>query len=150
MVVQKLCEPCFPPSYRIFEFFIDSVHQILSDYIKQLLDQNQLRNKEFFVLLSWQDTYKSTYFLGNPALQLDMSKIPDILDDAMYKKVLDGHLDYTMSNMVLWFKNALEKNFKEWLTNAKPKIIEGYQESSMPDDINTMLISQVDFLALYQ
>lgn len=96
------------------------------------------------MLLSWQDTYKSTYFLGHPNLQLDTSKLPDILDERMYKRALDGYLDFTMRKVTVWFQNALEKNFKEWLSDVQPMIIEGYSESSMPNDINTMLIQQVN------
>lgn len=95
------------------------------------------------MVLSWQDTYKSTYFLGHPSLQLDTTKLPDILDEGMYRKALDGYLNYTMEKVAFWFQNALEKNFKEWLSNVEPFIIEEYFESSMPNDINTMLIQQV-------
>lgn len=141
--MKKLCEPCFPPSYKIFDYFIKTIHQILSEYIRQLLETNQLRGQEFFVLLSWQDTYKSTYFLGHPNLQLDTSKLPDILDEAMYTKALDGYLNYTMEKVTFWFQNALEKNYKEWLSNVEPYVIDDYFESKLPNDINTMLIQQV-------
>lgn len=49
-----------------------------------------------------------------------------------------------MRKVTMWFQNALEKNFKEWLSDVQPMIIEGYSESSMPNDINTMLIQQVN------
>jgi hypothetical protein len=99
--------------------------------------------QEYFVLLSWQDTYKSDYFMGNANLQLDTSKLPDLLDDAYYKRVLEGHMEYTAKRISVWFQNALEKNFNEWLSKVTPFTIEGNFESSMPNDINTMLIQQV-------
>lgn len=138
-----MCEPCFPPSYKIFDFAVNAIHDILSQYLKQLLDTKQLMAQEYFVLLSWQDTYKSDYFMGNANLQLDTSKLPDLLDDAYYKRVLEGHMEYTAKRISVWFQNALEKNFNEWLSKVTPFTIEGNFESSMPNDINTMLIQQV-------
>jgi hypothetical protein len=122
---------------------VSTVHNVLADYLKQLLDTSQLKGQEYFVLLSWQDTYKSNYFMGHPSLQLDTSKLPDILDEASYKKALDAYLEYTKTKVAFWFQNALEKNFNEWLKDVKPFTIEGFYESSMPNDINTMLIPQV-------
>lgn len=144
-ILKKLCEPCFPPSYTIFDYFIKNIHQIISDYIKQLLDNNQLRGQEFFVLLSWQDTYKSTFFLGHPSLQIDTSKLPDILDESMYEKALNGYLKDSMEKVSFWFQNALDKNYKDWLANVEPFLIEDFYESSLPNDINTMLIQQVSY-----
>ena len=142
-VVKKLCEPCFPPSFKIFDFCIKIVHEVISDYFKQLLDTNQLRGQEYFVLLSWQDTYKSDYFMGYPSLQIDVTKLPDLLEDAYFVRALDEHIDYTRKRISLWFQNAMDKNVKDWIASTTPYTIEGNFESSMPNDINTMLIQQV-------
>ena len=143
---KKLCEPCFPPSYKIFDFFVSNVHTVLSEYLRNLLDTNQLRAQEFFVLLSWQDTYKSNYFMGHPSLNLDVIKLPDLLDDVYYNRVLEGHMESTAKKISFWFQNALQKNYDEWLKNVQPYEIEGYFESSLPNDINTMLSQQLDLI----
>jgi hypothetical protein len=52
-------------------------------------------------------------------------------------------MEYTAKRISVWFQNALEKNFNEWLSKVTPFTIEGNFESSMPNDINTMLIQQV-------
>lgn len=143
-VVKKLCEPCFPPTYKLFEFYVMHVHNVLSAYLKQLLDSNELKGQEFFVLLSWQDTYKSDYFMAHPTVNYDVNKLPELLEETYYNKAVDGHLDYTMKKISFWFQNAMEKNYNEWISNVAPYTIEGYFESSMPNDINTMLIQQVD------
>jgi hypothetical protein len=122
---------------------VDVINQVLSEYLSQLLDTNQLRGQEFFDLLSWMDTYKSEYFMGHPNLHLDTSKLPDLLDQAHFSKALSAHLDHTKNKIAFWFQNAMDKNFKEWLSNVTPYTIEGNFESSMPNDINTMLIQQV-------
>lgn len=81
--------------------------------------------------------------MGHPNLHLDTSKLPDLLDQAHFSKALNAHLDHTKNKIAFWFQNAMEKNFKEWLSNVTPYTIEGNFESSMPNDINTMLIQQV-------
>lgn len=147
-IVKKLCEPCFPPSYRIFDFFVDCVHQILGVYLKELVDTDQLKGQEFFILLSWQDTYKSDYFMGHPNLNLDTSKLPDLLDDKYYHIALSKHIENTKNKISFWFQNALDKNYREWQSNIMPYTIEGNYESSMPNDINSMLIQQLDLINL--
>lgn len=64
----------------------------------------------------------------------------------MYQKTLNGFLNYEMEKVSFLFQNALEKNFKDWLSNIEPFLIEDYYESSMPNDINTMLIQQLDLI----
>lgn len=145
-IVKKLVEPCFPPQYQIFDFFVDAVHQVLAVYLKELLDNDQLRGQEFFILLSWQDTYKSDYFMGHPNLNLDTSKLPDLLDEKYYYKALGKHIEVTQGKIASWFHNAMEKNYIEWQSNVMPYTIEGNYESSMPNDINTMLIQQLDLI----
>ena len=116
---------------------------MLGIYLRGLLDQNQLKDQEFFILLSWQDTYKSSYFMGHPSLNLDTSKLPDLLDNNYYYKALNSHMEFTMKKISFWFQNAMEKNYTEWQSNIMPYTIEGCFESSMPNDINTMLVQQV-------
>lgn len=108
------------------------------------MDNDQLKGQEFFILLSWQDTYKSDYFMGHPNLNLDTSKLPDLLDDKYYHLALSKHIENTKNKISFWFQNALEKNYLEWQSNIMPYTIEGNYESSMPNDINSMLIQQVN------
>ena len=49
------------------------MHYILAEYLASLLDKNELKDKDFFVIFSWQDTYKSEHFMGHPILDLDTS-----------------------------------------------------------------------------
>jgi exocyst complex component 3 len=32
-IVKKLCEPCFPPHYKIFDFFINTIQSVLSAHV---------------------------------------------------------------------------------------------------------------------
>ncbi len=86
--------------------------------------------------------------MGHPNLNVDVSLLPDLLDDHYYKLVLDSHMDVTAKKISFWFQNAMEKNYADWLKNAEPYTIEDYFESNLPNDINTMLSQQV-FLNFY-
>lgn len=144
-IIKKLCEPCFPSSYRLFEHSVNSVHDLVGIYLKSLLDENSLKGQEFFILLSWLDTYKSDYFMGNPKLNLDVTKLPDLLDAKYYQRALSAHIDSAGGKMAFWFQNAMDKNFNEWhSTNFQPMVFNECYESNMPNDINTMLIQQLD------
>lgn len=101
------------------------------------------------MLLSWQDTYKSQYFMGNPSLKLDRSKIKDLLDEKHYNLVLEKHIEYTQGRMPTYLQNALNKCTDEWVNvdNHKPSTdLEGHYQSNLPGDINTILIQQVRYL----
>ena len=82
--------------------------------------------------------------MGHPSLSMDTSKLPNLLNDEYYNKALEAHSVYSKKRISFWFKNAIEKNVNEWLSNVTPYTIEGNFESSMPNDINTMLIQQVN------
>ena len=142
-VIKKLCEPCFPPSYHLFDYFVSCVHEVLTTYFKSLLDENNLKDQEFFILLSWIDTYKSPDFMGSPSLHVDMSKLPDLLDENYYMKTVNGHLDFTIKRTTFMFQNVLDKNYIEWQSNVQPQLYDGNYESSLPNDLNSMLTQQV-------
>jgi len=84
--------------------------------------------------------------MGHPNLNLDTSKLPDLLDETYYFKALAKHIEVTQSKISMWFQNAIDKNYLEWQSNVLPYTIEGNYESSMPNDINTMLIQQLDLI----
>ena len=140
------CEPCFPPSYQIFEFFVENIQDILAAYLRELIDTSQLAGLEYFVLLTWNDTYKSQYFMGHPNLKYDTSKLKNVLDDDYFMRALNAHIAFQSKKISTWFQNALEKNFEEWQSSVTPHLIEGNFESSMPNDINTMLVQQLDLI----
>ncbi|RNA29859.1 exocyst complex component 3 [Brachionus plicatilis] len=147
-IVKKLCEPCFPPSYKIFDFYVENIIISISNHFHLLLDSNQLKDREFYILLSWSEAYKSEDFLGSPRFDIDLNKLPNILDDDHYKFSLDRYLEYTNSNIKMWFQNTLSKNYNEWLTNKEPLLIDGCYESNIPNDLYSMLFQQLTFTDL--
>ena len=84
--------------------------------------------------------------MGHPELNLDTSKLPDLLDDSYYHKALGKHIEGTSHKISTWFQNTIDKNYLEWQSNTKPYTIEGNYESNLPNDINTMLIQQLDLI----
>jgi hypothetical protein len=84
--------------------------------------------------------------MGHPSLKLDTTKVKDLLDEKHYNEVLTKHIEYTQQRMPVWLQNALDKNATEWevILDRKPhEDFEGYYESIMPNDINSMLNQQV-------
>ena len=114
-----------------------------------LLDTNQLRGNEFFVLLSWHDTYRSDCFMGDPRLGINVDELEPLLDDKYYRRVLNSYLEVADKEISFLFQNAMEKNYRDWHQNVTPYSIEGFSESTLPNDINTMLIQKV-YLSKYK
>lgn len=87
---------------------------------------------------------RSKVFMGHPSLKVDTTKIKDLLDEKYYSIVLNKHIEYTQQRMPIWLQNALDKNTGEWsIVFRFVEDFEGHYESSMPNDINSMLIQQV-------
>ncbi|CAF0747598.1 unnamed protein product [Brachionus calyciflorus] len=142
-VVKKLCEPCFPPSMKLFDFYAETVHESISKYFLQLIDSDQIKEREFYILLEWiNNTYKSEYLFGNPKLNFDVNKLPDLLDESYYQKVVNNYSQYNISTINVWLQNTLDKSFKEWMANSKPIEIESCYESNLPNDIHTISAQQ--------
>lgn len=127
----------------MFDFFVESIHQTISAYFNELIDTNILKDYEFFVLISWNNNFKSVDFVGNPKLKYDVNKLPDLLDDVHFRKALDGHLEYDQRRFNKLFAKTIDKNFGEWITNIEPIEIEGCYESNLPNDINPILVENV-------
>ncbi len=144
-ITKKFCEPCFPASYKIFAFSVSCINELIGNYLKSLIDENDLGEKEMFVLLSWLDTYKSDYFMGSPKLKLNVSMLPELLDGTYYQKALNSYVENASNTMTKWFQNAMDKHFNEWISED-PKMFDEY-ESNMPIDINSMLIQQLDLIS---
>jgi len=123
MIIKSLVEPCFPPSFKVFHFCLGVLHQILSDYFKNLIDNEQLKDKEFYILLDWLNTYKSEYFLASPSLQLDVKRVPPLLDHRYFMQILEQHIEYSKNLLASWFQNAMDKNVQEWLDCTSPYTI---------------------------
>jgi hypothetical protein len=84
--------------------------------------------------------------MGYPSLKLDPATVRDLLDEKHYNQVLTKYIEYKQQIMPVWLQNALDKNAMEWtvILDHKPRQdFEGYYESSMPNDINSMLNQQV-------
>jgi exocyst complex component 3 len=46
-IVKRLCEPCFPADFKLFEFYVKIIHEVIAEYLQQLLDNNQLKGGLF-------------------------------------------------------------------------------------------------------
>ena len=144
-ITKKACEPCFPASYNLFAFSVNCINELIGNYLRSLVDENSLSEKEIFVLLSWLDTYKSEYFMGSPKLKINVSILPELLDETYYQRALNCYVENASNTMTKWFQNAMEKNFKEWVSED-PNMFDEY-ESNLPIDVNTMLIQQLDLIS---
>lgn len=117
----------------------------MSTYLKSLLDENSLNEKEMFILLSWLETYKSDYFMGSPKLKINVNMLPELIDSTYYQKALNSYFDNASVTMAKWFQNLMDKNFAEWLS-AEPVMADEY-ESNMSIDVSTMLTQQLDLIS---
>lgn len=90
--------------------------------------------------------------MGHSSLNLDASKLGDLLDESHYQKALKSHIEYRKDCMTIRLKNALDINATEWLValHHRPKIdFEGLYESNMTNDIMSLLSQEVSVFCFH-
>ena len=140
--IKELCVPCFPPSYKIFNFSVKNVHNLISNYLKLVLDENKLKDQEYFVLLSWLRSYRSEHSMGNPRLNLELSKVPELLEEKYYEIALNSHLEWLATRLSYLFQNIIVKDFVQ--LDSKPIIYNSFYKSNMSNDLMEVLKQQLD------
>ena len=84
--------------------------------------------------------------MGNPILNLDTTKLRDLLSEEHYKMALNNHIEYREECMTVRLKNTLDMNTLEWMTALyhRPKSdLEGLYQSNMANDVMSLLSQEV-------
>ena len=139
--------PCFPPNYKIFEFSVECIHNLLQAYFKSLFEENKLKEREFFILISWLPRYKSESLMGNKELGIEISKLTNLIEPIYYKKALSIHLAYVSSSVNKWFKNILERCYSSKQTpiiQNDSKTKNDFYRSNIAYDIEELVRQQLE------
>nr|XP_023016635.1 exocyst complex component 3 [Leptinotarsa decemlineata] len=137
-VVKILCVPCFPPSYKIMERYIQMYHRCLSVHLQEII-QNGLKGNEYVTILSWvMKTYKSKDMLGHPDLVAHTENLPSLLPPLVTDRLEGEYLKNIEANYNEWMQNTLKSEKEEWRSNTEPHL-ESYSRTAAPIIIFQMI-----------
>ncbi|XP_054712236.1 exocyst complex component 3-like [Uloborus diversus] len=138
-VVKSACIPCFPPKYQIFDEYVKMYHDCLSKHLEDLIG-NKLEDNEYITLLTWISAYGTDEMLGHPDLNIDISKLPPLLENNVISSLVNQYLYNVKRNYRDWMKNALSTDFKDWQQEQGPDEDEnGYFHTQLPLIMYNML-----------
>ncbi|XP_054753696.2 exocyst complex component 3-like [Lytechinus pictus] len=118
-IVKHLCVPLFPPDYKIFEFFIKTYIQHVSQHLQDLIGSG-LEHNEIIQMLTWITEFKGPMLLGHPDLGIDIKKEPDALSDQMVEDLQQEYMKTLHTNIQKWMSNAMETDTKDWNGDMEP------------------------------
>ncbi|XP_035226311.1 exocyst complex component 3-like [Stegodyphus dumicola] len=101
---------------------------------------NKLEDNEYITLLTWISAYGSSEMLGHPDLNIDVSKLPPLLESNVITSLVNQYLHNVKRNYRDWMKNALATDVKDWQQNEGPDEDEsGYFHTQLPLIMYNML-----------
>ncbi|XP_008560386.1 exocyst complex component 3 [Microplitis demolitor] len=120
-VVKTLCGPCFPPSYDIVNKFVRMYHNSLSQHLKDII-ANGLEGNEYVSLLAWiMNTYPGTELMMHPELNINITKIGDLLAVEILDELQEKYLRNMCQNYEDWMKKTLETEKVDWWSGKAPE-----------------------------
>ncbi|CAG9828815.1 unnamed protein product [Diabrotica balteata] len=137
-IVKTLCLPCFPPSYKILNRYIQMYHGCLSLHLQEII-QNGLKGNEYVTMLSWVlKTYQANDMLGHPDLAVYTEKLSPLLPQAVLDRLEGDYMKNIESNYIEWMQNTLKSEKEEWRSNTEPHL-ESYSRTAAPIIIFQMI-----------
>lgn len=106
--VNDLVAPCFPPAYRIFEFFVESYHRLLVGLVKNLMELHvsSLSPADIIAIVNWLRDYHAQME------GLDTAKVTPVLTDDL-GALLQGY-NYQIEQMMRgWSSRMIEDEMRD-------------------------------------
>jgi exocyst complex component 3 len=118
LLLQSDMASCFPPSYKIFNFFVTQYHLNIYKVIhNSILSRKELDPLDILALIGWINEYQSSMVdrLGASADWLE----PDLLDEriAEYGR---KYVEETKLRFKVWFSNLLQQEKSRFKSRDQP------------------------------
>lgn len=121
-VVKTLCVPCFPPSYNIFDQFVNMYHYSLSSNLEEIIS-NGLEGNEYVSIISWvTNTYAGIELMKHPELNIDISKVGPLLKPSVVDDLQSKYLEYIKNNYKEWMLKTLDTEKTDWYAGTSPEV----------------------------
>ncbi|XP_048830489.1 exocyst complex component 3-like protein 4 [Brienomyrus brachyistius] len=143
--VKNNLKKCYPPSFDVFNTYVDSYHQAIAQHLKEI-HQKELETKDSYVLLKWiLNDYKSENMMGSPTLQPDMRKddltLP--LEDSFLHQIKETYCDQIKGNLKINLENIIKLQEECWTEKKEPDIEDGLYHSEIHIDIWTVVMGYI-------
>lgn len=121
-VVKTLCVPCFPPTYDIFNKFVNMYHSSLSTNLEEIIS-NGLDGNEYVTVISWvTNTYPGVELMNHPELNINIGKVGPLLKPSVIYDLKSKYLEYIKGNYKEWMLKTLDTEKNDWYTGASPEV----------------------------
>ncbi|XP_028406073.1 exocyst complex component 3-like [Dendronephthya gigantea] len=121
IVIKTSCQPCFPPSYNIFDKYVKMYHKVLSKMLEDLVCMQSLESDECVSILTWLKEYDGPDLMMHPELQIDTHTLNPLLKPPILEDLKKTYFETTSKNIEEWMNKLAETDTKDW------------EESSLPD-----------------
>ncbi|XP_071941663.1 exocyst complex component 3-like [Antedon mediterranea] len=131
-VVKHLCSPCFPPSYKIFEYFVKTYKDSLSIHLQNMIC-DELEHNEIISLLTWLTEYIGPNLMAHHELNIEVKLLEPLLPPREVETLQQQYLKTLHANIQKWINNTLDTDIKEWYREVPPEADkESYLHTSLP------------------
>ncbi|XP_023656482.1 exocyst complex component 3-like protein 4 [Paramormyrops kingsleyae] len=144
--VKNNLKKCYPPSFNVFNTYVDSYHQAIAQHLKEI-HQKETETKDSHALLKWiLNDYKSETMMGSPTLQPDMMNdnmtLP--LEDSFLHQIKETYCDQIKGNLKINLENIIQLQEREcWTEKKEPDTEDGFYHSEIHIDIWTAVMGYI-------
>lgn len=118
-VVKTLFELCFPPHYNIVERYIEMYHNAIKAHLDDIVEQG-LEGNEIISLLNWVSDYPTKELMGNPDLNIDLSKYEPLLNEENISQLQEQYVVKLRDNIKDWMRKSLKSDVEDWMKDRRP------------------------------
>uniref|UniRef100_A0A0N5AZF8 Exocyst complex component Sec6 n=1 Tax=Syphacia muris TaxID=451379 RepID=A0A0N5AZF8_9BILA len=126
---------CFPPSYDIYECFVNMYHKCISARLREIASE-KLEKNELVQILSWIQAYGGETILGNPRLHINAAAMLidfPLLPKSTIAQLYDQFVDITRNDMREWLEKTLTQEKDDWYKHVQPEEeSSGYYYTQLP------------------
>ena len=119
-VAKTLCQPVFPPSYDIMDYFIKIYNDALTNRLNEIITLG-LQDQEFVTMLGWIiQTYPGPELMAHERLQIPPEKVPSLLTADTIDHLESQYLKNMAENYSKWMNNAMKLEVEDWYRERDP------------------------------
>ena len=134
--------PCFPPSYKVFEFHLENYHRNITELLDRFL-VTKLSPRDILTLFRWVEDY---YFNLKERLGIPETALSPRLLEGQREKLNNDYLGLVRDRVGEWARNIMITEARDFRGRKEPPETEaeGKYGTSSPVILFKMLNQQID------
>eukprot|EP00123_Amoebidium_parasiticum_P015367 comp22930_c1_seq1/m.36320 comp22930_c1_seq1/g.36320 ORF comp22930_c1_seq1/g.36320 comp22930_c1_seq1/m.36320 type:complete len:783 (-) comp22930_c1_seq1:684-3032(-) len=145
LVIKEEGQGRFPPSYNVFQFYLDLYHRHAREVVDGFADSPDLETADIWLLLSYSDQYAEDM---DKKLGVDRNMHSPPMLQGRKGLLMDRYVELISQKMKSWCKNIILTEWEEWFTGKREDPpdtnTDGHYISQVPIILFQMIDQQVD------